>query len=93
MRSIGWVMVVLLAASWVAAELPPMVASKPVVDQNLWRRTSNGWERADWLLPEPATPPLWLHPGSLVVLQVSVSVIGLRLAGQTQGGRPLQRRS
>ena len=65
MRWVGWILVVLLAVAWLAVELPPLVASKPPNDQGLWRRTRNGWERADWLLPQPAPPPFGVHPAGL----------------------------
>jgi hypothetical protein len=88
-RWVGWILVVLLAVAWLAVELPPLVASKPPNDQGLWRRTRNGWERADWLLPQPAPPPFGVHPAGLALLQVIASVGGLCLARSQGSARPV----
>lgn len=88
-RWIGWILVVLLAVSWLAVELPPLVASKPLNDQGLWRRTRSGWERADWLLPQPAPSPLGMHPANLALLQVIASVGGLCLARSQGSAQPV----
>jgi hypothetical protein len=77
LRWIGWIFAALLLVGWVAAELPPVVSPAESMAPDLWRRTRDGWERAEWLRPEPAPAPLWLHPAVLATFQITVSVAGL----------------
>lgn len=84
LRWIGWILAAILMVGWVAAELPPMVAPTQFSVPDPWRRTSNGWERARWLLPQPEPAPWWLHPVSLATFEAVVSVAGL--LGLSRGG-------
>jgi hypothetical protein len=86
MRWIGWILAILFAVGWVAAELPPIVA--PAESADIWRRTSDGWEKADWLLPEPAPDPIWLHPALLATLQVALSVVGFLAVSRSCSTKP-----
>ncbi len=78
MRWIGWIFALLLLVGWVAAELPPVVSPAESMNPDIWRRTRDGWEYAEWLCPEPAPTPLWLHPAVLATFQIVVSVAGLQ---------------
>jgi hypothetical protein len=79
LRWISWILAVLLLAGWIATDLPPVVPPAESMTTDLWRRTRNGWERAEWLLPEPFPTPLWLHPAVLATFQIAVSVAGATL--------------
>ena len=98
MRWIGWIFALLLAVGWVATDLPPIVVPAECMSPDLWRRTNDGWERAEWLRPDPPATPPWLHPGLLATFQIVVSVVGFALcyhhrldrAGHDSGpGEPL----
>lgn len=79
LRWIGWILALLLLVGWIATDLPPLVSPAESMTTDLWRRTRNGWERAEWLLPETAPTPLWLHPGVLATLQIAASVTAFTL--------------
>ena len=79
MRGLGWILAVILLVGWIATDLPPLISPAESTNLDLWRRTRDGWERADWLVPEPTPPPLWLHPAALAGLQIVVSVVGFTL--------------
>ncbi len=78
MRWIGWILAALLMVGWVAAELPPVVSPAESMNPDVWRRTRDGWEQAEWLRPTPATAPLWLHPAVLATFQIVVSLAGFQ---------------
>ena len=88
MRWIAWIFAALLLIGWVAAELPPVVSPAQSMSPDLWRRTRDGWELAQWLRPEPASTPLWLHPAVLAAFQVAVSVAGLRALSHPRQADP-----
>ncbi len=68
----------LLLAGWVAAELPPVVPTAQLSPPDLWRRTRDGWERAEWLIPKAKPTPYWLHPALLATFEVAVSIAGFQ---------------
>jgi hypothetical protein len=79
LRWIGRILALLLLVGWIATDLPPLIAPAESMTTDLWRRTRNGWERAEWLLPESAPAPLWLHPAVLATFQIAVSVTAFTL--------------
>lgn len=79
MRWVGWLVFLLLALGWLAAEMP-LGSTRPNQTLGAWRRTVDGWERPDWamLRGEVHRPPL--HPlvvGLLEGLLVCIGLIGL----------------
>ncbi len=77
-RIVG-VLLVLLAVVWLASQIPATPsAEQPRTDS--WRRTCNGWERAEWLYGDQSHRPPALHPalvGMVLLLFASAALIGL----------------
>jgi len=72
-RTIGWLMLVLVCLCWIASELP--ISGDQ--DRNGWRRTRIGWEHQEkWptniVVREPA-----LHPTTVGSLQLLLSLMAL----------------
>ena len=78
MRWIGWLVVILLAAGWLASEI--RLPGEPALLQggsDCWRRTRYGWQQPSWSTPEA---PVWrpaLHPGVVGLLELFLSVSAL----------------
>ena len=73
---IGWLLAILCAACWWASEvrLPGEVQNVPAQDESVWRRTVDGWEKAnDWTFAIDNSPPA-LHPSVLGLLMVTLSL-------------------
>lgn len=77
MRAIGWLLLVLLAVGWLAAEVPQPGAAQWAPDEDTWRRTADGWQRATWLVePMPDHRPL-LHPMVVGLFELLVAAMAL----------------
>lgn len=76
MRRIGWLVLLLAAFGWLAAESPPPADQRPPADLS-WRRTRDGWQRATWLAdPIPVHRPA-LHPAVVGTLELLLSMTAL----------------
>ena len=78
MRSIGWLVVLLLAAGWLASEIP--LTDAPAVSQDGpdgWRRTRFGWQQRTWSTPEAPVRRPALHPAVVGLLELLLSVLAL----------------
>ena len=78
MRWCAWFLVLVVAAGWLASEVP--LAETPAAPRqqlDCWRRTRDGWERADWLTPPSCVRRPGLHPGVVGLLEVLVSTTAL----------------
>lgn len=72
MRASGWLVAALIALGWIASNVdadrlspgPPLAPIAP------WRRTCDGWQRADWLAMPPPEQRLFLHPGWVAIAQI-----------------------
>jgi hypothetical protein len=87
-RGISGTLAVLLAVGYVLSQAGLPAASSTgsvsVVHEDGWRRTAQGWEQiSGWQSPamEPATRPgrFSVHPATIAVLQLLVSLLVLRL--------------
>jgi len=81
-RWIGWCVVLLIIVGWLASELrfPETPTASAKLSEKLpdcWRRTPDGWQRAEWLIPQiPVRRPA-LHPGVIGLMVLLVSILGL----------------
>ena len=78
MRRFVWVLLLLMAAGWVACQMPfSDTAARSERRLDCWRRTRDGWEIANWVMPEPPTRCPALHPGVVGLLELLVSIAAL----------------
>lgn len=79
MRWVGWVLLTIAIAGYLAAEMPSAAPPEPSPPGSLWRRTRDGWQHARWLAPDEAIPfrrPA-LHPAVIGMLQILLSAAAL----------------
>ena len=62
MRLIAWLLVVLLATGWLAAEIPLAETRSGTAPDSGWRRTAHGWERPSWRASDVRVHQPTLHP-------------------------------
>ena len=82
MRWIGWILLILAAVGLLAAVVPPPGAPSSAAGGPVWRRTVEGWQRADWLTAEV---PHWrpdLHPCVVGLLELFLSIAALAVFPQ-----------
>jgi hypothetical protein len=79
MRWIGWVLLAIVLAGYLAAEMPPPATPQPAPADTLWRRTRDGWQHATWLLPAESIPSRRpaLHPVVVGMLEILLSAAAL----------------
>ena len=94
MQRIVGVLLILFTLGWLACHVP----ATPAPDQprtTSWRRTSDGWERADRLFADvPRSQPM-LHPavvGLALLLFVSAALIGLSADAERDSENGLRKR-
>ena len=77
MQRIGWIVALLIAAGWVASEIPANPSDGHNAVASAWRRTSEGWQQHSQVAPSrPRTPPP-LSP--LVVAGLELLLAGMAL--------------
>jgi hypothetical protein len=79
MQRIVAVLLVLWGLGWLASQIPAPPDPQPPPASS-WRRTSDGWERAEWLSGNPLRRQPALHPavvGLVLLLFASAALIGL----------------
>jgi hypothetical protein len=74
-RRIGWILLILFLLGWVASEVP--CQGPEPLPATVWRRTRDGWEHRDWVLPprEPYRPAL--HPLVIAAMEVLLSATAM----------------
>ena len=78
MRRIGWLLLIVLAAGWLAGNLPlPRITAGAHRESDGWRRTRSGWEQRSWATPEAPIRRPALHPGVVGLLELFVSMAAL----------------
>jgi len=82
-RSIGWLLLILLALGWVAGEVP-LSAEWPDDGgaERQWRRTRDGWEHPRWRDAAGTTPASSLHPAVVGLLELFLAVGVLTALGK-----------
>jgi hypothetical protein len=86
-RTVGWLVAILLAVGWLVSELPAVSSGQPDGQRTPWRRTRDGWRYAYWLGTPGAVEPAQFHPGLLALFEVSFSVWALRALPGKPGAR------
>ena len=81
-RRIGWMLLLLGAVGWMAAECPVRRTPPSAGGQTEWRRTLDGWERASWLRAEVPVHRPALHPSVVGLLELFLSVGALAVFRQ-----------
>lgn len=80
MQQIVGVILILFGLGWLASEMPIAPAEQPPTHETTWRRTCEGWERADWLRSDLSREQPALHPAILglgLMFFTLASLIGL----------------
>lgn len=102
MRSMAWLLLILLGLGWLTSEWPLAAKGHRREIGTQWRRTRDGWERASWLSSPQGPPPATLHPtivGAVQAIGAVAALIALsgrrgrpsRARGQAGGGLPFRR--
>ncbi len=88
---IGLALLLVIAAGWMDSSSS---LSWPAPADGLtpwdWRRTRNGWQQAEWLMPSVAQRKPALHPSVVAMLELLLSVGALAAfpaRGQSSGQR------
>lgn len=76
MRWVGWLLLVLIAVTWVASEIPAWT-SQSGAHPSSWRRTCNGWEQAASWMPQRERYQPTLHPIIVALLQMLLASAAL----------------
>jgi hypothetical protein len=78
LQRVVWILAAVVGTVWVASELPAPDSPAPASCETRWRRTRDGWERAEQLLP-PIPPPRspGVHPLVLAAAEILGSVFVL----------------
>lgn len=86
-RVIG-VVLMLVGLGWLASEIPTAPAKQAAPEPIAWRRTCEGWQRADWLRTDLSREPPVLHPAVLGLTLLSfalAALMGLSSEGESCG--------
>jgi hypothetical protein len=76
-RTISWLVLVLLAVGWLASEIPDAEPASNGPHDSGWRRTSLGWEHvSQWTPSAPPRRPA-LHPAVVGLLQLLLAAMAL----------------
>jgi len=65
MQQIVGVILILFGLGWLASQIPAAPVKQPSPHETTWRRTCEGWERADWLRGDLSREQPALHPAIL----------------------------
>ena len=79
MQRIVGVLLILWGLGWLASQIPA-TPDHPPPPASSWRRTCDGWERADWLSGDMSPRQPALHPvvvGLVLLLFALAGLIGL----------------
>jgi hypothetical protein len=88
MWRVAAVLLILLGLGWLASRIPAAPRTPPPT--TVWRRTCDGWQRADWLNGEVSRRPPAFHPALLALVLVLFAVAAL--LGLAPEDRPAERR-
>ena len=86
MRRIVGVLLILWGLGWLASQIPATPDRQP--PPSSWRRTCDGWERADWLSGDLSPRSPALHPvvvGLVLLLFASAGLVGFAPDEHTPG--------
>jgi hypothetical protein len=94
MQRIVGALLVLWGLGWLASEIP-IAPDHEQPRTTSWRRTSDGWERAEWLYGNGSRQPPALHPaivGLALLLFALAALLGLApdeqlASGEYTGGK------
>jgi hypothetical protein len=76
-RRIGWLVLVLVVAVWLAGWLPPDAPGAKPKARDPWRRTVHGWELCTQWPSASDVKPSPIHPAIVAALLGLVSLLGL----------------
>ena len=77
MQRIGWIVALLIAAGWIASEIPAGYSDGNAGAASTWRRTVQGWQHRNQVV---SSQPLTARPlGPLVVAGLELLLSGLAL--------------
>ena len=75
---IGLGLLLVIAAGWTASSISlSWLAPANSLTPWDWRRTRNGWQQAEWLMPPPVQQKPTLHPSVVAMLELLLSIGGL----------------
>jgi hypothetical protein len=80
MQQIVGAILILFGLGWLASQLPTTPVEPPLSHETTWRRTCDGWERADWLRGDLLREQPALHPailGLALMLFALAALVGL----------------
>lgn len=77
MQRIVGVVLILVGLGWLASEMPTAPAKQSPPEPIAWRRTCEGWQRADWLRTDLSREPPVLHPAVLGLTLLSFALAAL----------------
>jgi hypothetical protein len=81
-------LLLLIVAGWTASTVSsPGLTPADCLTPWDWRRTRNGWQRAEWLMPPAAQRKPALHPSVVAMLELLLS-IGALAAFPARGRGP-----
>jgi hypothetical protein len=84
LRRVGWIVTGLVGLVWLIEELPAPKSSPQPGCATSWRRTNDGWERLETIVP-PSTPSCpALHPSVLASAQALLSLLALIAWGSAE---------
>jgi hypothetical protein len=76
MQRVVGMLLVLFGLCWLVSQLPATPQARPSPASS-WRRTCDGWQRADWLDGDAMRRPPVLHPAALGLILLLFAVAGL----------------
>ncbi len=76
---------------WLAGELPPEEGQGQLACQSDWRRTIDGWERLEGIVPPTPTRQPTLHPATVAAGQALLCLLALIALAPSE--RTVRRRS
>ena len=85
MRMILGLLLIILGLGWLASETPIGNDSLQLNCGTHWRRTVDGWERANWIVGDEVIRRPALHPTVIALLQMLLAIAALILfAGKSK---------
>lgn len=77
MQQIVGLVLILFGLGWLACEMPTAPAKQLSPVEVTWRRTCEGWERANWLRDDLSREPPALHPAILALVLLLFALAAL----------------